>query len=527
MFSINKKLCVAMLACIALTSCKKEDFVNTNADPSILYSIAPEDQFFSAASGMQDDFEWYYDNYRRIMPWMQQLTPANGNTNNFTRDASNFNTRYGKVYYGRVGSRLADAIQLMEKMSAEEQAKRVHLKNITNIFMGYYAFYVSDINGSIPYTEAFQARYNGTLTPKYDDQLTIFTSIDKQLKDAVTALKTPASVAQVSLTTKDLFYKGDLSKWIKAANALRLRIALRWMKQDKTKAQAIASEVAADAAGSMSSIDDSWVFEAKYTFAGPESNWSPTDLRAPKPTVDFMNANSDPRIRLFYTKNINSEYLGSFTSPDVAKDPANAALYTTAGLLSNLQPRLFNAAENGGTGTNFFPLITYADYCFMRAEAAVQGLTGDDASSWYTNGVTASIQFYDKKAGAAQIQGHTAVTTEEINTYVNRPDVKFDATRALNQIASQAYIDHLKNPNEAWALYKRTGMPNSNTVLKLEILRSNNTVLDIPRRAPLNLGLPSDLNYSNQKSAYDEMAKNPDFGQGPNDPFGRVWWDKK
>ncbi|WP_423148568.1 SusD/RagB family nutrient-binding outer membrane lipoprotein [Rubrolithibacter danxiaensis] len=501
--------------------------MDINADPSVLYTISPEDQFFSAASGMQDDFEWYYDNYRRIMPWMQQLTPTNGNTNNFTRDVSNFNTRYGKVYYGRVGPRLADVTHLIDQLPAEEQAKRAQLRSITDIFMGYYAFYVSDINGSIPYSEAFQARYGGTLTPKYDDQLTLFTTIDQQLKDAVTALKAAPAVAQVSLVNKDLFFNGDASKWIKAANALRLRIALRWMKQDKAKAQSIAAEVAADAAGSMNSIDDSWVFEANYTFAAAGSNWSPIDLRAPKPTVDFMNANSDPRIRLFYTKNVNGDYVGSFTSPDAAKDPANAALYDTPGLLSNIQPRLFSAAENSGTGINFFPLITYADYCFMRAEAAVQGLTADNASTWYTNGVTASIQFYDKKAAAAQVEGYVKVDQSEIDAYLNQAAVKFDAAKALNQIASQAYIDYYKNPNEAWALYKRTGMPNNNTVLQLAVLKSNNVAVEIPRRAPLTLGVPTDMNYENQKAAYEDMAKNPDFGQGPNDAFGRVWWDKK
>src|SRR6187549_3528657 len=219
--AMKKLLKISILGAVMLTtvfsSCKKEDFVEENIDPNVLYAVDPEDQFLSATIGVEDDFEAYYDDYRRIMWWMQMSTDARGNRKNFTRDVSNFNQRYGKIFYGRVGPRLADIPQLISKMPEDQQAAYLYEKSIAQIFLAYYAFYVSDINGSIPYTEAFQARYGGTLEPKYDTQSELFTILDNQLKEVITALKATPSVPQVNLGTNDLYYGGNVANWIKAA----------------------------------------------------------------------------------------------------------------------------------------------------------------------------------------------------------------------------------------------------------------------------------------------------------------------
>ena len=70
---------------------------------------------------------------------------------------------------------------------------------IAAIFKAYYAFYVSDINGSIPYSQAFQARYGGTLTPVYDPQQELFDTLDLQIKTAVKTLETSQGAEQILL----------------------------------------------------------------------------------------------------------------------------------------------------------------------------------------------------------------------------------------------------------------------------------------------------------------------------------------
>jgi hypothetical protein len=522
-------LLLATSLLVLSSGCKKEKFVEDNINPNTLYSVSPEDQFLAATTGMEDDFEAYYDDYRRIMWWMQMSTDANGNRKNFTKDVSNFNTRYGKIYYGRVGPRLADIPHLIAAMPEEDQAAYVYEQNIAQIFMVYYTFYVSDINGSIPYTEAFQARYGGILTPKYDTQDSLFYIFDQQLKSAVTSLKSSPSVTQKSFGNNDQFFKGDVTKWIKVANALRLKIAMRMTKVDIDRVKSIATDVLANPSDLMSSNDDSWVLITLSTGFGSGGNWSPVGFLAPKPTLDFMVSKEDPRLRLYYSKDRQGDYVGSYTNPDSVA--AHQSLYARGDTaISPVQYRLFDASSvdldgNISSGENFYPVITYADQCFMRAELAARGLTTENAADLYTQGVTASIQFYNTRAVKATVPLDSTVTAAEITNYLKMPGIAYDASKALDQIACQAYIDFYRNPNEAWALWKRTGMPNTMTVLSLPVLTSDGAVLPIPRRAPLGLPEVNTPNYENRVAAYNEMATNPGFGTDPNDAFGRVWWD--
>jgi hypothetical protein len=152
------------------------------------------------------DFEYYYDVYRRIMPWMQYTTDVNGNQGAFTQNVDNFSQRYGRQYNG-ISDRLYDLEQLVLKMDAETQPRYTQMIQIAHVLKAYYTFYVSDIYGSIPYSEAFQGRYGGTLQPKYDSQQEVFARLDAELKAAIAALKQTPAVAQVSLGSYDQYYR--------------------------------------------------------------------------------------------------------------------------------------------------------------------------------------------------------------------------------------------------------------------------------------------------------------------------------
>lgn len=342
---LNISLGLAVLLS-ALSSCKREAFIEANVNPNTLYDITPEEQFTNGCIAMFDaDFEYYYDYYRIMMPWLQYHTPQNGNGKTFMSDVGNFNQRYN-YFYTRVGNVLTDVVQLIERMPEAEKAQRQHQKAIAQILKIYYAFYTSDINGSIPYTEAFQARYGGTFTPKYDTQEQLFALFEGELKQITGVLSTGAGT-QRSFGNADLYYKGDVAKWKKAANVLRLRIAMRLMKRKPDVLKTVATDVLSSADNVFAGNADNLVFITGTAHANVGSNWdfSGAIFRAPKALVDFMWETSDPRIRIFYQKNSYSQenvnlavaqgllpagstwnprqYVGSFASPDAAVDPAS------------------------------------------------------------------------------------------------------------------------------------------------------------------------------------------------------------
>ena len=284
-------------------------------------------------------------------------------------------------------------------------------------------------------------------------------------------LEASQSITQTLYGAKDPFYgtaADQVKEWIGAGNALRLKMALRLMKQDPAKLQSIASEVVADP-NQMSQNSDGWVLIVGPNYANATGNYNPNGFAASKPLIDFMSANADPRLRIFYTTNTAGNYLGSFPSPDDATNPANAALYKKAAdTFSVIQPRLFapNYAYTGGpnagvagTGNGFFPILTYAEYCFIRADLAARNITTDDAGDWYTKGITASIQFYNARAIDADILtdavgevNYVPVTQGEIDAYLLKPDIAFNPAKALDQIASQAYLEFLPSAQRGLGL---------------------------------------------------------------------------
>lgn len=542
-----------------LASCNKQAFVDANTNPDIVYAITPQEQFLNAVRrAHNNDFEAFYDTYRRIMPWMQMNTPLDGNSRNFLNETGNFNQRYS-TFYPELGVALTDVQKIIEAKPEGEQAAFRDIHEIAEIMKIQYAFYVSDINGSIPYTEAFLARYGGPTNPAYQTQPELFDLWDKKLAEIVNTLNTPASVTQESLQKTDLYYRGDVSKWVKAANALRMRIALRWMERDNARASSIINDALSIANAQMTGNEDGWVFFTDVSFTSG-GNWLPEDFRAPRPTVDFMWKNNDPRISLFYQKNDFSQenfekakaaglypagatwnprqFVGAPISPDSSQGKYSSwfdakkvsddlSLDTVSFLQWRMwQPASTNGTTDAGTGQSFFDVLTYADYCFMRAEAIARGLvTSGSAEEWYNKGIEASIRFYDDAAKKAMVLGYEPLGATAVTDYLNSPDVKFDASRALEQIITQAYLNFYKQPNEAWANYKRTGIPNSSTALANEDIRIDGTVRQIPRRAALNVPLKTDQNFDTRGAALQQMAAEPGFGEGPGDVFGRVWWD--
>ncbi|MFC7523879.1 SusD/RagB family nutrient-binding outer membrane lipoprotein [Parapedobacter sp. GCM10030251] len=559
--TLKYKTPLLLVALFFIAACSRKDFAEYNTDPDAVVDITLQPLFARAITYVHDnDFEAFYDNYNFIPRWSRAFLQRTGNGITVSESAANTNNRYGRFYSG-VGPLLIDIQQIVDKMPEEERARYIYMRTIPTILKVYYAWYVSDVNGSLAYTEAFGARYGGTLTPKYETQSELYAIFDQELKEAVNILKTPQPVEQFSYENSDLYFQGDIGKWVKAANSLRMAIALRLSKRDPQRMANIVQEVLADDGGVINNAEEEWVFYPGAQFTGG-GNWNITGngraFVGDHDVVDYMWNNQDPRLRFFFVKNMWSEenfeiakqqgiipanatfdnrrYYGQYSSPSSAEEPSKSRFFNplqiengeeeiTLDTVSRIQDRLFQPENNGGTGLGTMPVITYADVCFMRAELAQRGVTSENAEEWYYKGIEASLQFYDDAANRAMVYDYSPLTVEEVAKFKSQSDIAFDPAKGLEQIIMQAYLNFFRNYNEAWAIVKRTGMPNANTAIAFEPWYVDNQPIQMPRRFVISYPLAGDYNYQNRFDAVEEMRKDPDFGE-PTSILGRVWWDK-
>lgn len=560
-----KKLFInsVLASVILIAGCSREKFAEINTDPDLVYvnNVNPKNLFpVMVLANHTNDFEAYYDINRNIMFWNFHWvrlaggsaslpafnTPVTASRSTYRYD--NLNTRESMS----AGGAGLDIQKIIDKMDEDDKAKHAHIGAIAGIPKAYSAFHLTDIVGSIPYSEAFQARYTEPpmFTPKYDTQEELYGILDGELKASVAVLK-QALPNQQLLGNYDLYYHGsgtESQNWIMAANSLRLKMAMRMYKRKPAAAKAIIDEVLADNVGPINSRAASWVFKAGKNIANG-GNWATFgSLSGNKVTVDFMYKNADPRIRNFYRKvritqpqftqlqtaltipatEQYRDYQGRYVSPDAVGQNDKKHYFgnlPTVNVMfsSEIQTALWNSAIAQGLVN--FPVITYSDVCFMRAEFAARNITSENAADWYNKGIEASILDYNDWGKDANVEGFAAVSGMEITNYQNAVDVKYDPAKGLEQICVQQYINFYKNPNEAWALIKRTGYPSpTGVVMQRERFTNAGNEVAMPRRWSISLPAISNLNYNNAKAAYDEMQKDPSFGVLA-DIKGRVWWD--
>lgn len=550
------------VATLSFNSCST-DFEEINSNVATIYEVEPERFLYDVQSSTRSSsWEWYYDYYVAQMRWMQYGARRIGNTNTTFQYTNNniFAQRYSNCFLTTGSYMKHMEYNVNTTIPEAERSQYSNVVEVARITLIYQGLFTSDTQGSLAYTQGWSLRSGGNITePEFDTQEELYAIWDAELKGSINKLKTNTN--QKSFADYDMAFKGDVSKWIKAANAIRLRLALRYMKRDMAKAKAIATEVLSASAELPASTDDSFIFWMDGKYSDNSDYQSVNDLiRASKGFMDYLNKYNDPRRRMFFRiNNLTDEnlaewnatnpdnqiptslgrWVGGTASFDLLKDKTEMVKYAENTLdpenraldmqpVNKPQTRIFSGFYDKGSGGTWFPNVTYADFCFMAAEFALEGVTSNKtAEQWYTEGVRSSLQLWNKVGEFCKIHDYAAMTEEEMNTFMAQADIKWNPTKGKEQIYTQTYVEDFKNSNESWALYKRTGFPNSITsILTLEECKANGTVQTVPRRMRFSYPLEGTANYANEMKKLEEMAKDPNFGDMTNE-YGRIWWDIK
>lgn len=240
---------------------------------------------------------WYYD-MPRLGMWSQCIVNSGGNLDNF-----NLITEQGSV-----GSHVYQMLRMtndlryqIAQMSEDDKAKYEYIQYLCNPLLVLVGINDSDMYGSRQYSEAEQARYTNPplFLPKYDTQEELVDYWLKELDDCINYLSSH-NVSDV-LGSQDFIYNGDLTKWAKLANSLKLKIAARIINKDRSKAISIVNQAVSNPVGLIETADGDLV----YNRGKNNNHWNnnfPHGLGHDL-LINFMKENRDTRLLSAFTKN--------------------------------------------------------------------------------------------------------------------------------------------------------------------------------------------------------------------------------
>lgn len=613
-----KYLLTGMCCSLFLFTGCLEDYQELNTDPEQLGTADPRNIFTGATQNFNNSSRAHLTGkYSGTMIYMQYLVSSGGASSGSYISLAKPNERpepYAPAYndyFGTFGLRLDYLINTVIPTN-EEAARYSDVAAVAQILLSYKQWQVLDTYGAAPITEAFRAQSEGIRTPRYDlfqkslDGTPMYKKIDADVKNAVAKLQA-SDANQYQLGNNDFFYGGDVKKWIKFGNTLRVKMAQRLEKADGTFYNSVVDEVLASGDNVIAANDESCIYyhPNDYNNNTDDIQGITSNYCASAAFVNYLKEYDDPRLPVMVRRNgfgegnnntLNDEwfevfkkeypdyaatypefvgrYVGMSANPDKADEVYNRSAYLTlpyhleSGVEANLDIRINSQAEsryfvkNGGKNGNnnmparaieaqafeinqdkitcFTPILTYPETCFMLAEIAIKkgtSVAGKDATAWFRTGIRASMEQYGNWAKnmyvIAQVSetapNFSPVTDAKIDTYLSKPEFQ---TATLEKIISQQWINLYTQPEEMWATWKRTGLPQfkeqpvpENGVAFLETIKSASVDLVIPRRN--TLPTPNTLNLDNYNEAVKMLMEDTNYGTGVDRTEGSIWWDKK
>lgn len=485
-------LCLAVLMVFFSASCKK-DFEQLNKDPNGFTTASDGALFNAAISSLQSGWnEQLYVNISVLYKETQLVALPQVRWSNYTLGTEEIWSNYYKMLPN---------LRELEKRFQTYDTSSASVKNMMameKIILAYKTFKVTDLFGDIPFSEAGYGFEDVTLLhPKFDTQESIYKSLLDELEWASNHLD-PSANEEPLLTFKnfDNLFFGDLVKWQKFANSLRLRYAMRMVNKEPVLAGQIIKDLfenqkpafGINAFGQLE--DDPGECAALYPYQlgyrNESKGWSfnqSKDVRMGTNIWHRFSKNDstdgsglfDPRAWYFFETNNNGKWVAFPNIPATATPDGGIPYeyhrdinYTIKGADCLFSPVNYYLARDMDYQPDI--LITGAEVLFIRAEAYLLGIgvakDAGTATSAFLDGIQFSLDFWQYVMSNSHLPPGTPFASNitvpaGLNFFSVQNNLGFfsgSETEQLNEIYAQRWIDLFRQPQEAFALARRTGL---------------------------------------------------------------------
>ncbi len=376
---------------------------------------------------------------------------------------------------------------------------------------------VTDTYGPIPYSAIGETT---DLAVPYDSQKDVYNEFFTELSEAIETLDTHRGSALSPMG--DYVYGGDINKWVKFANSLKLRLAMRVSFVDRKLSRQMAEEAIKGGVIESNADNATWKYFSTltnplYTAVMYNSSGSETggDTHAAADIICYMNGYDDPRREAYFLKSTfdGIDYVGLRRGWETFNKSWGFS-FSGVGVKAN-DPLIW---------------MTASEVAFLRAEgAAIHNFDmGGNAADFYNSGIALSFEQWGVAGAEAYMQNSTArpqayVDPTEQNPYngaLSDITIKWDdsanSETMLERIITQKWIALYYNGNEAWAELRRTGYPK---LIPVEYNGSGGVVDS--NKGPQRMPYPQE-EYTN--NSYNVTSAVNNLLGGPDNMATKMWW---
>ena len=294
-----------------------------------------------------------------------------------------------------------------------------------------------DLWGDVPYSEANVA---GIDKPKADKSADIYNALLESLNAAITNFNDEKAANANAPADNDLFFKGDVKKWIKAANTLKLKLLVQ-SRLAKSQVKDWKSELDALLAGDVRIKDPRIPYYFYNQVAADGNAANKTDYRDGAFISIVFGSNS------------------GFTSMTQEKAMTTLGIYPVGGKFDKGEGTPIDAKSGNGIAPDKM-LMAYS-VPFMKAELILAGEASGDAKEELKKGIASSIAHVNSVTAAADPTA-PKLEGDAVTDFIDAVLAKYDAAndnRKMEIVMTQKWIANFYNPVEAYNDIRRTGYP--------------------------------------------------------------------
>ncbi len=373
------------------------------------------------------------------------------------------------------------AQQVVPVINSAKDLKRPELGAIARILYDFSALEMTDVYGPMPYKDHLALKSEPPIA--YEKVSEVYKQIFASLKEQQQALKDLdgklTAEQKADLVRFDRLAGGDIKNWVKFANSIRMRMAMRIVKVAPELAKAEFESAYNDGALTEDDQDIELTGGGRHPLYVISENWDDTRLNAN--LANLLKRLHHPALQKWFTpvpsgfKDMNGKEV--LTSPEYVGMRSGMGTYAKEESIFAKSYKKFSKISSDYASK---PVMIFkaCEVQFLLAEAKLRGWNvPETAYKYYITGIATSFE-REGLGSSSTYRKQKADACPQIpyidywNNKYNLPKelcgskslaVKYDKSasqeKQLEQIITQKYIANYPLSLEAWCDFRRTGYP--------------------------------------------------------------------